>query len=51
MRLVPGQPMLLSAVLVSLDNIQEHLENPFDQIGEDDVIINAEKFVDLLPSR
>lgn len=29
----------------SLDNIQAHLENPFDQIGEDDVMINVEKFV------
>ena len=38
-------PVLLSVILVSLDNIQEHLENPFDQIGEDDVIINAEKFL------
>ncbi|MHC4779029.1 MAG: hypothetical protein ACYTFG_10680 [Planctomycetota bacterium] len=38
-------PVLLSVILVSLDNIQDHLENPFDQIGEDDVHINAEKFV------
>lgn len=38
-------PVLLSVILVSLDNIQNHLENPFDQIGEDDVNINAEKFV------
>lgn len=38
-------PVLLSVILVSLDNIQEHLENPFDLIGEDDVSINAEKFV------
>ena len=38
-------PVLFSVVLVSLENIQEHLENPFDQIGEDDVAINAEKFV------
>jgi predicted membrane chloride channel (bestrophin family) len=37
-------PTLFSVLLVSLDNIQEHLENPFDQIGEDDVTINAEKF-------
>ena len=37
-------PTLFSVLLVSLDNIQEHLENPFDQIGEDDVMINAEKF-------
>ena len=38
-------PVLFTAILVSLDNIQEHLENPFDQIGEDDIVINAEKFV------
>lgn len=41
-------PVLFTTVLVSLDNIQEHLENPFDQIGEDDIIINAEKFVERL---
>ncbi len=38
-------PVLFTVILVSLDNIQEHLENPFDQVGEDDVAINAEKFV------
>lgn len=38
-------PVLLSLILVSLDNIQEHLENPFDQVGEDDITINAEEFV------
>ena len=38
-------PVLFTIILVSLDNIQEHLENPFDQIGEDDIVINAEKFV------
>ena len=32
----------------ALDSIQEHLENPFDQIGQDDVSINAEKFVERL---
>lgn len=41
-------PVLLSVILVSLDNIQEHLENPFDQVGEDDLFINAEKFRDRL---
>jgi len=41
-------PVLFTMVLVSLDNIQEHLENPFDQIGEDDIAINAEKFVERL---
>jgi len=41
-------PVLFSLILVSLDNIQEHLENPFDQICQDDVLINSEKFVDRL---
>jgi hypothetical protein len=41
-------PILFGVVLVTLDQIQEHLENPFDQIGEDDIIINAEKFVSRL---
>lgn len=41
-------PILFSVILVGLDNIQAHLENPFDQIGEDDIIINAEKFVSRL---
>ncbi len=41
-------PILFSIILVSLDNIQEHLENPFDQVWEDDIKINAEKFVDSL---
>ncbi len=41
-------PVLFAIILVGLDNIQHHLEDPFDQIGEDDVAINAEKFIDLL---
>ncbi len=41
-------PVLFTTILVSLDNIQEHLENPFDQIGADDIVINAEKFVNRL---
>lgn len=41
-------PVLFAVILVSLDNIQAHLENPFDQIGQDDVMINAEKFMDRL---
>ncbi len=41
-------PVLLTMILVSLDNIQEHLENPFDQVGEDDITINVEKFVENL---
>jgi predicted membrane chloride channel (bestrophin family) len=41
-------PVLFTLILVSLDNIQAHLEDPFDQIGEDDVNINAEKFASQL---
>ena len=41
-------PVLFSVILVSLDNIQSHLENPFDQIGDDDISINAERFVERL---
>lgn len=41
-------PVLLTMILVSLENIQEHLENPFDQIGEDDIVFNVEKFMDNL---
>lgn len=41
-------PVLFAIILVGLDNIQDHLEDPFDQIGEDDVSINAEKFVEML---
>lgn len=37
-------PFLFSITLVSLDNIQDHLENPFDMVGEDDVVINEKKF-------
>jgi predicted membrane chloride channel (bestrophin family) len=46
--LVYVMPVLLSIILVSLDNIQDHLENPFDLVGEDDVKINVEKFIDKL---
>lgn len=41
-------PVLFSVVLVSLSNIQDHLENPFDGIGEDDISINVELFIDRL---
>jgi len=41
-------PVLLTMILVSLDNIQEHLENPFDQVGEDDITFNVDKFVENL---
>jgi hypothetical protein len=43
-------PVFFCIILVGLDNIQDQLENPFDQIGEDDIAINAEKFVALLDS-
>ena len=36
-------PILFSFILVSLDNIQEHLENPFDQVGEDDVRLEIQE--------
>jgi predicted membrane chloride channel (bestrophin family) len=41
-------PILFSIILISLDNIQDHLENPFDLVGEDDVRINVEKFLETL---
>jgi len=41
-------PVLLTMILVSLENIQEHLENPFDQVGEDDIKFNVEKFMNSL---
>ncbi|MGH7554910.1 MAG: hypothetical protein ACREMQ_18065 [Longimicrobiales bacterium] len=36
-----GMAGLYSLILVSLDNIQEALENPFDQFGEDDIILDG----------
>ncbi|MBL7862224.1 MAG: hypothetical protein JNJ65_13745 [Cyclobacteriaceae bacterium] len=41
-------PILYSFILVSLDNIQDHLENPFDEVGEDDITIDAEETNKLL---
>jgi hypothetical protein len=41
-------PILYSFILVSLDNIQDNLENPFDEVGEDDIIIDAEEMKHLL---
>ena len=38
-------PILLTMILVSLENIQEHLENPFDMVGADDISFNVEKFM------
>jgi len=36
--------ILYSFIFVSLANIQDHLENPFDQIGEDDMKFNYGEF-------
>jgi predicted membrane chloride channel (bestrophin family) len=41
-------PIIFSFILVSLDNIQGHLENPFDQIGEDDIRFDVEEFSELM---
>ena len=41
-------PIMFSFILISLDNIQEHLENPFDQIGEDDVKFDVKQLEDLM---
>ena len=38
-------PILFSLILVGLSNIQDNLENPFDQIGVDDVAIDPDRFV------
>ena len=46
--LIYVMPVLFAFILTGLENIQDHLEDPFDQIGEDDVMINAEKFSTLL---
>ncbi len=41
-------PVVFSFILVSLDNIQDHLENPFDQVGEDDIKFDEEEFSAML---
>lgn len=38
-------PVLYSFILVSLDNIQDHLEHPFDEVGEDDIRIDEAEIV------
>lgn len=38
-------PILFALILVGLANIQDDLENPFDQIGADDVAIDPERFI------
>ncbi len=46
--LIYVMPILFAIILVGLDNIQDHLEDPFDQVGEDDITINVDKFVAML---
>lgn len=41
-------PILYSFILVSLDNIQDHLENPFDDVGEDDIRIEEQEIITLM---
>ncbi len=41
-------PIIFSFILVSLDNIQSHLENPFDQVGEDDIVFDVEEFASVM---
>ena len=41
-------PIIYSFILVSLDNIQTQLENPYDQIGEDDITIDVEEIHDMV---
>ena len=41
-------PAMYSFILISLINIQEHMEDPFDGIGEDDIKIGAARFDNLL---
>jgi len=47
-QLVYVMPILYSFILVSLDNIQDHLENPYDNVGEDDIDINGDATAMLL---
>jgi predicted membrane chloride channel (bestrophin family) len=39
---------LYSVILVCLDNLQEDLENPFDQIGKDDVNFEVDELDQIL---
>jgi predicted membrane chloride channel (bestrophin family) len=41
-------PVIFSIVLVGLDNIQDHLENPYDLDVQDDIILNSDKYADSL---
>jgi hypothetical protein len=50
MNLEYAMPVLYSFILVSLDNIQDHLENPFDDVGEDDIRIDTNDMQNILSS-
>tara|TARA_A100000164_G_scaffold161614_1_gene143285 strand:- start:715 stop:1497 length:783 start_codon:yes stop_codon:yes gene_type:complete len=41
-------PTLYAIILVSLDNIQTQLENPFDQFGSDDIRVDIDKIDEML---
>ncbi len=41
-------PAVYAFILISLINIQDHMEDPFDGIGEDDIKIEPERFSTLL---
>ena len=41
-------PVLYSFILVSLDNIQDHLEHPFDEVGEDDIRFDENEMLRLM---
>ena len=43
-----AMPITFAVVLTALSNIQDQLENPFDDYGEDDVHINVDKFINSL---
>jgi hypothetical protein len=43
-------PTLYTIILVSLDNIQTQLENPFDQFGSDDIRVDVDKIDQMLIS-
>jgi hypothetical protein len=38
-------PVLYSFILVSLDNIRDHLEHPFDDVGEDDIRFDQSEII------
>lgn len=44
-------PVVFSFILVSLDNIQDHLEDPFDQVGEDDIKFDVDEYESMMSTR